>query len=154
MSAPGRAPRLKVMTIVGTRPEIIKMSRILAELDAHTEHVLVHTGQNSDHELNQVFFDELSVRPPDHVLDAVGVVGAVVGREEAVARVARRPGAPGVEGVDGGHDPSRPEQGGDERRHPGRRGLRSGATTCRASAQTPSPRGRATSPPGSSSRRA
>lgn len=63
---------LKVMTIVGTRPELIKMSRVIAEFDAHTTHVLVHTGQNFDYELNQVFFDDLGIRRPDHFLNAVG----------------------------------------------------------------------------------
>lgn len=63
---------LKVMTIVGTRPELIKMSRVIAELDAHTRHVLVHTGQNYDYELNQVFFDDLGIRKPDYFLNAVG----------------------------------------------------------------------------------
>lgn len=63
---------LKVMTIVGTRPELIKMSRVIAEFDRHTQHVLVHTGQNYDYELNQVFFDDLAIRKPDHFLEAVG----------------------------------------------------------------------------------
>ncbi len=63
---------LKVMTIVGTRPELIKMSRVIAEFDRHTQHVLVHTGQNYDYELNQVFFDDLEIRKPDHFLEAVG----------------------------------------------------------------------------------
>lgn len=63
---------LKVMTIVGTRPELIKMSRVIAEFDRHTKHVLVHTGQNYDYELNQVFFDDLEIRKPDHFLEAVG----------------------------------------------------------------------------------
>ncbi len=63
---------LKVMTIVGTRPELIKMSRVMAELDAHTQHILVHTGQNYDYELNQLFFEELGIRKPDHFLNAVG----------------------------------------------------------------------------------
>jgi len=63
---------LKVMTIVGTRPELIKMSRVIAEFDLHTRHVLVHTGQNYDYELNQVFFDDLGIRKPDHFLEAVG----------------------------------------------------------------------------------
>ena len=63
---------LKVMTIVGTRPELIKMSRVIAELDANTTHVLVHTGQNYDYELNQVFFDDLGIRKPNHFLNAVG----------------------------------------------------------------------------------
>lgn len=63
---------LKVMTIVGTRPELIKMSRVIAEFDLHTNHVLVHTGQNYDYGLNQVFFDDLGIRKPDHFLEAVG----------------------------------------------------------------------------------
>jgi UDP-N-acetylglucosamine 2-epimerase (non-hydrolysing) len=63
---------LKVMTIVGTRPELIKMSRVIAEFDKYTHHILVHTGQNFDYELNQVFFEELSIRKPDHFLNAVG----------------------------------------------------------------------------------
>jgi UDP-N-acetylglucosamine 2-epimerase len=63
---------LKVMTIVGTRPELIKMSRVIAEFDLHTQHVLVHTGQNYDYELNQVFFEDLGIRKPDHFLEAVG----------------------------------------------------------------------------------
>lgn len=63
---------LKVMTIVGTRPELIKMSRVIAEFDEHTNHILVHTGQNFDYELNQVFFDNLGIRKPDYFLGAVG----------------------------------------------------------------------------------
>lgn len=63
---------LKVMTIVGTRPELIKMSRVIAEFDLHTQHVLVHTGQNYDYELNQLFFEDLGIRRPDHFLEAVG----------------------------------------------------------------------------------
>ena len=63
---------LKVMTIVGTRPELIKMSRVIAELDQHTRHILVHTGQNYDYELNQLFFEDLDIRKPDHFLEAVG----------------------------------------------------------------------------------
>jgi UDP-N-acetyl-L-fucosamine synthase len=62
--------QLKVMTVVGTRPEIIRLSRVLARLDEHCEHVLVHTGQNYDYELNQVFFDDLGIRKPDHFLDS------------------------------------------------------------------------------------
>lgn len=62
--------KLKVMTVVGTRPEIIRLSRVLARLDKHCEHVLVHTGQNYDYELNQVFFDDLGLRKPDHFLDS------------------------------------------------------------------------------------
>jgi UDP-N-acetylglucosamine 2-epimerase (non-hydrolysing) len=63
---------LKVMTIIGTRPELIKMSRVIAEFDHHTRHVLVHTGQNYDYELNQVFFEDLDIRKPDYFLEAVG----------------------------------------------------------------------------------
>ena len=63
---------LKVMTIVGTRPELIKMSRVIAEFDKHTQHILVHTGQNYDYELNQIFFEDLGIRKPDHFLEAVG----------------------------------------------------------------------------------
>ena len=62
----------KVMTLVGTRPELIKMSRVIAELDRQTEHVLVHSGQNYDYELNQVFFDDLEIRKPDHFLGVSG----------------------------------------------------------------------------------
>src|ERR1051325_2727806 len=61
--------KLRVVTVVGTRPEIIRLSRVLARLDEHCDHVLVHTGQNYDYELNQVFFDDLSVRKPDHFLN-------------------------------------------------------------------------------------
>lgn len=68
---------LKVMTIVGTRPEIIKLSRVIFELDCHTQHILVHTGQNYDHELNQVFFDDLEIRKPDYYLGAVGANAAL-----------------------------------------------------------------------------
>ncbi|KAF2406131.1 UDP-N-acetylglucosamine 2-epimerase (non-hydrolysing) [Pseudomonas antarctica] len=67
---------LKVMTLVGTRPELIKMSRVIAELDKQTHHVLVHSGQNYDYELNQVFFDDLDIRKPDHFLGAVGDTAA------------------------------------------------------------------------------
>jgi UDP-N-acetylglucosamine 2-epimerase len=62
--------KLRVMTVVGTRPEIIRLSRVLARLDEYCDHVLVHTGQNYDYELNQVFFDDLGVRKPDHFLDS------------------------------------------------------------------------------------
>lgn len=60
------------MTIVGTRPEIIKLCRVIHELDEHTEHILVHSGQNYDYELNEIFFQELGIRKPDHFLNAVG----------------------------------------------------------------------------------
>lgn len=69
--------KLKVMSVVGTRPEIIRLSRVLAALDVHCDHVLVHTGQNYDYELNQVFFDDLGVRKPDYFLNsAEGSTGA------------------------------------------------------------------------------
>lgn len=64
--------KLKVMTVVGTRPEIIRLSRVLACLDRHTDHCLVHTGQNYDYELNEIFFNELELRKPDYVLGAAG----------------------------------------------------------------------------------
>lgn len=64
--------KLKIMTVVGTRPEIIRLSRVLARLDEHCDHVLVHTGQNYDYELNQIFFDDLGIRKPDHFLNAAG----------------------------------------------------------------------------------
>ncbi|MGQ0688333.1 MAG: non-hydrolyzing UDP-N-acetylglucosamine 2-epimerase [Limnobacter sp.] len=80
---------LKVMTLVGTRPELIKMSRVIAELDKHTEHILVHTGQNYDYELNQVFFDDLGIRKPDFFLEAVGdnaaqTIARVIEKSDAV----------------------------------------------------------------------
>lgn len=65
-------PMLKVMTVVGTRPEIIKLSRVIPELDKHSKHVLVHTGQNFDYELNEIFFNELKLRKPDYFLNAAG----------------------------------------------------------------------------------
>jgi UDP-N-acetylglucosamine 2-epimerase (non-hydrolysing) len=64
--------KLKVMTVVGTRPEIIRLSRVMAALDRHCDHVLVHTGQNYDYELNEIFFHDLEVRKPDHFLNAAG----------------------------------------------------------------------------------
>lgn len=68
--------KLKVVTVVGTRPEIIRLSRVMARLDECCEHVLVHTGQNYDYELNQIFFDDLGIRKPDHFLNAAGSSGA------------------------------------------------------------------------------
>ncbi len=67
---------LKVMTLVGTRPEFIKMSRVIAELDQQVNHVLVHSGQNYDYELNQVFFDDLEIRKPNYFLNAAGETAA------------------------------------------------------------------------------
>lgn len=68
--------KLKVATILGTRPEIIRLARVMAKLDEFCEHVLVHTGQNYDHELNQIFFDDLRIRKPDHFLSAAGGTAA------------------------------------------------------------------------------
>lgn len=68
--------KLKVLTVVGTRPEIIRLSRVMAQLDEHCEHVLVHTGQNYDYELNQVFFDDLGVRKPAHFLGSAAANAA------------------------------------------------------------------------------
>lgn len=64
--------KLKVMTVVGTRPELIRLSRVLAKLEAHCDHLLVHTGQNYDYELNEIFFTDLSIRQPDIFLEAAG----------------------------------------------------------------------------------
>jgi UDP-N-acetylglucosamine 2-epimerase (non-hydrolysing) len=80
---------LKVMTIVGTRPELIKMSRVIAEFDRHTRHILVHTGQNYDFELNGIFFEDLGIRKPDYFLDAVGenaaqTIARVIEKSDAV----------------------------------------------------------------------
>jgi UDP-N-acetylglucosamine 2-epimerase (non-hydrolysing) len=79
----------KVMTIVGTRPEIIKLSRVIAVLDKHTRHVLVHTGQNYDHELNEIFFKELAIRKPDYFLEAAGksaaqTIAAVIAKADSI----------------------------------------------------------------------
>mgnify|MGYP000455717166 CR=1 FL=1 len=81
--------KMKVVTVVGTRPEIIRLSRVLARLDEHCEHVLVHTGQNYDYELNQVFFDDLGLRKPDHFLNAaVGsaaeTIGAIIAKMDGL----------------------------------------------------------------------
>jgi len=77
------------MTIVGTRPELIKLSRVLAELERYTDHVLVHTGQNYDYELNEVFFRELDIKPPAHFLGAVGkttaeTIGLIISRSDEI----------------------------------------------------------------------
>ncbi|PKN76282.1 MAG: UDP-N-acetylglucosamine 2-epimerase (non-hydrolyzing) [Deltaproteobacteria bacterium HGW-Deltaproteobacteria-10] len=84
---------LKVLTIVGTRPEIIKLSRVIDELDKHMDHFLVHTGQNYDYELNEIFFQELGIRKPDYFLDAAGenaahTIGNVIARtDDLLAKV-------------------------------------------------------------------
>ena len=71
---------LKVMTILGTRPEIIRLSRVMALLDRHVQHIIVHTGQNYDYELNEVFFNDLEIRKPDYFLQVdTSSLGAVLG---------------------------------------------------------------------------
>jgi UDP-N-acetyl-L-fucosamine synthase len=88
------ADKLRVMTIVGTRPEIIRLSRVMAALDAATAHTIVHTGQNYDHELNAIFYEDLGLRAPDRFLDAAGAtpadtIGAVIAKADAVMRELR-----------------------------------------------------------------
>ncbi len=82
---------MKVMTIVGTRPEIIRLSRVMGALDRYVDHVIVHTGQNYDYELNQIFFKELNIRKPDFFLEAVGntaaeAIGLIISRADDVLR--------------------------------------------------------------------
>jgi UDP-N-acetylglucosamine 2-epimerase len=77
---------IKVMTVVGTRPELIKLSRVISELDQHTSHNLVHTGQNYDYELNRIFLEQLGIREPDHYLNvAVENLGKTIGNVIACA---------------------------------------------------------------------
>ncbi|MAN76244.1 MAG: UDP-N-acetylglucosamine 2-epimerase (non-hydrolyzing) [Rhizobiales bacterium] len=81
--------KLKVMTVLGTRPEIIRLSRVMERLDRYTDHVIVHTGQNWDHELNEVFFHDLGVRKPDHFLGVGGgtlgeTLGGILSKTEVV----------------------------------------------------------------------
>ena len=83
---------LKVMTIVGTRPEIVRLSRTIEVLDKHCNHYLVHTGQNYDYELNNVFFEQLEIRKPDVFLEAAGTspaetIGQVIAKIDAVFEV-------------------------------------------------------------------
>lgn len=83
---------MKVMTIVGTRPEIIKMSRVLAELDKYVDHVLVHTGQNYDYELNEIFFENLGVKKPNYFLDVAGVnvahtIGNIIAKSDDIFEI-------------------------------------------------------------------
>lgn len=80
---------MKIATILGTRPEIIRLSRVMAALDRCTEHVVIHTGQNYDYELSQVFFDDLEIRRPDCFLEAAGrnaaeTIGNVIAKSDAV----------------------------------------------------------------------
>lgn len=86
--------KLKVVTVVGTRPEIIRLSRVISALDEHCDHVLVHTGQNYDYELNEIFFQDLGIRKPDHFLNAAGATGAetignvIISVDRALAEIA------------------------------------------------------------------
>ena len=82
---------IKVMTIVGTRPEIIKLSRVIAEMEKYTKHVLVHTGQNYDYELNEIFFSDLELKKPNYFLNAVGkdvaeTIGNVIAESDKVIK--------------------------------------------------------------------
>ena len=72
--------KLKIITIVGTRPELIRLSRVISKLDIYCEHILVHTGQNYDYELNQVFFDDLEIRKPDYFLDIANSTSSVANK--------------------------------------------------------------------------
>src|SRR5579872_1797786 len=80
---------MKVATVIGTRPEIIRLSRVIVALDRHTDHVLIHTGQNYDYELNEIFFEDLEIRKPDFFLEAAGksaaeTIGNVIARSDDV----------------------------------------------------------------------
>ena len=80
---------MKVMTIVGTRPEIIKMSMVISELEKFVDHILVHTGQNYDYELNEIFFENLGVRKPDHFLDVANkklayTIGNIISKSDDI----------------------------------------------------------------------
>ena len=82
---------MKVATIIGTRPEIIRLSRVMAAVDRYMDHVIIHTGQNYDYELNQIFFDDLEIRKPDYFLEAAGqtaaeTIGLVIARSDEILR--------------------------------------------------------------------
>ena len=81
--------KMKVATVVGTRPEIIRLSRVMATLDKYTEHMIIHTGQNYDYELNEIFFNDLEIRKPDHFLNAAGknaagTIGSTISKVDSV----------------------------------------------------------------------
>ena len=83
--------KLKIVTIVGTRPEIIRLSRVISRLDKTTNHILIHTGQNYDHELNQIFFEDLGLKKPKYYLDAAGknavdTIGKIISKTDAILR--------------------------------------------------------------------
>jgi len=92
--------KMKVATVLGTRPEIIRLSRVMSKLDEYCEHTIIHTGQNYDYELNQIFFDDLGIRKPDYFLGAAGATGAetigkvIIAVDEVLAKV--QPEASGV----------------------------------------------------------
>ena len=84
--------KLKVMTIVGTRPEIIRLSRVIAALDEHCEHIFVHTGQNYDYELNEIFFENLGVKKPDYFLDVADknvayTIGNIISKSDDIFKI-------------------------------------------------------------------
>ena len=84
-----KSKKIKVLTVVGTRPEIIRISEVVKELERHTDHILVHTGQNYDYELSQIFFDDLGLRKPDYFLESVGktateTVGNIISKMDAL----------------------------------------------------------------------
>lgn len=81
--------KFKVMTVVGTRPEIIKLSEVIKKIDSYLDHTIVHTGQNFDYELNEIFFEQLGVRKPNHFLNAAkktasGTIGAIISEIEPI----------------------------------------------------------------------
>ena len=81
--------KLKVMTIVGTRPEIIRLSRVIFSLDEYCDHILVHTGQNYDYELNEIFFKDLGIRKPNYFLEsAKGNAAQTIGNTKTIAEIA------------------------------------------------------------------
>jgi UDP-N-acetylglucosamine 2-epimerase (non-hydrolysing) len=87
--------KLKVVTIVGTRPEIIRLACVIPKLDQHCEHILVHTGQNYDYELNEIFFNDLGIRKPDYFLGVAGgsaaetIGNVIIGVDKVLAQVYR-----------------------------------------------------------------
>lgn len=89
--------KIKIMTIVGTRPEIIKLSRVIAELERYTDHLLVHTGQNFDYELNEIFFQQMELKEPAYYLDAAGKSAA-----ESISNIIARADEGTGQGIAGG----------------------------------------------------
>ena len=86
---------MKIAIVVGTRPEIIKLSLIMKEIEKHVEHVLVHTGQNYDYELNEIFFKELGIRKPDYFLESAGktlagTIGNIISKSDEIFEKATR----------------------------------------------------------------